>query len=300
MIRGRRRSAAGVVLVFALAVAGGCSGGSDQKQATVLTTPLASAEGGSTIKPAVRPVNKAVWFAGFKVTLGAATLRQVTPRLRRVDIDARFENQGDGSVSMTGALDLTSAGQHYQVDAASAQLPQVPGKATGSGLLSFDVDPNFSFDDAVVTFGRPAHQQATVPLGSAGRLVPLQPIALTVTGSLTSGVFKADLTGGEIRSDSLKNYVEADRGERFLVLVFNLSTTKSENFSGANLALQLPDGTNVAPDDAPVVILDPGPAQQNRVARFTLKDPTAGRYNLVLIDDSASPPARATLALSLP
>lgn len=300
MIRGRTRSAAGVFLVFALVVTGGCRSGADQKQAAATTTPLAGADGGSTIKPAVRPINKSVWFGGFKVTLGAATLHQVTPGSRRVDIDARFENQGGDSVSITGALDLTSAGQHYQVDAASAQLPQVPGQATGSGLLSFDVDRNFSFDDAVVTFGRPAHQQATVPLGSAGRLVTLQPIPLTVTGSLTSGVFKLDLTGGEIRSDSLTNYVEADSGQRFLRLVFNLSTSKSENFSGANLALQLPDGTSVAADDAPVVILDPGPAQQNQAARFTLKDPTAGHYNLVLVDDSASPPVRATLALSLP
>jgi len=300
MTRRRPRSAAGMVPVLALAALAGCSGGSGQGQATSTTSPLAALGASGTIKPAVRPVNKSVWFAGFKITMGAATLHQVASGSRRVDIDATFANEGSDQVSIGAPLELVSGGQHYQIDAATAQLPQVPGKSTATGLLSFDVGQDFSLDDAVVTFGRPAHQQATVPLGSAGRLVTLQPVPLKVGGSVASGVFKLDLTGGEIRSDSLRNYVEADTGKRFLSVAFNLSSTKSENFSGANLALQWPDGTTVAPDDAPVVIVDPGPGQQNQTARFTVTDPPTGTYNLALIDDSVTPNVRATLAVPVP
>jgi hypothetical protein len=298
MTRRRPRSAAGVVLVLAVAVLAGCSGGSGQGQATSTTAPLVADSG--TIKPAVRPVTKSIWFGGFKISMGTATLHQVAPGSRRVDIDASFANEGSDPVSLNAPLELVSAGQHYQLDAAIAQLPQVPAQSSATGLLSFDVGQDFSLDDAVLTFGRPAHQQATVPLGSAGRLVTLQPVPLQISGSVASGVFKLDLTGGEIRSDSLKNYVEADSGKRFLNVAFNLSSTKSENFSAANLALQLPDGTTAAPDDAPVVIVDPGPGQQNQTARFTVRDPPTGAYNLALIDDSVTPNVRATLALSVP
>ena len=79
-----------------------------------------------------------------------------------------------------------------------------------------------------------------------------------------------------------------------------LSATKSVNFSSSNLALQLPDGATVGADDAPILIVDPGTTQQNQKARFTINDPTAGNYSLVLIDDSVTPHTRATLPLAVP
>ena len=296
-----RPPAAAVALVLVPVLLAGCHSGSGRQPAAATTVaPSAGTEGSGTIKPVLRPINQLVWFAGFKISLGSATLHQAALGSRKVDVGVTLANQGAGPATLKATVGLSSAGQHYQLNALTTQLPQVGGQATGTGLLSFDVDPAFSFSDAVLVIGRPAHQQSTVPLGSTGRLVDLAPVPLAVTGSVSSGVFKLDLGGGDVRSDSLTDYVEADVGQRFLDVTFNLSTTKSENFSSANLALQMPDGSTAGPDDAATVILDPGPAKQNQTARFTVKDPPSGRYALVLIDDTVKPPARAALPFSVP
>ena len=292
----RRFAAAGFVLAITLLTA--CSGGGSSDGSAVPTTAAPGA--GVTIKPATHPINQSVWFAGFKITFGTATLHQTGAVSRKVDVDVHLDNEGPTTQTLQAPFDIDSAGEQFRLNALTTDLHGIAGKGTGTGLLSFDVDTKFSFNDAVIVVGRPSHQQATVPLGSTGKLITLEPAPLQVGGSVTSGIFKLDLTGGDIRSDSITDYVEAGTGERFLELTFNLSTTKSQNFSPANLMLQRPDGAGVKPDDAPVVILDPGPAQQNQSARFTVKDPPSGSYGLVLIDDSVNPNVRSTLTFTIP
>src|SRR5262249_25713880 len=202
-----------------------------------------------------REIGKSFWFAGFKVTLGQATLAADSQTgSPSVQIAATFENQGESGASFGNvSLDLASAGNHYQATPGLDDLPEGPGLATGKGRLTFGVDNRFSFDDAVLTVGTGAHQQAVVPLGTTGTLTARQPSTLAATGTVNADKLRVTLTGGQVRADRIRDHTEVDRGK--LSLEVTLTTTVIRPSAGGypllrdNFTLKLPDGTTVAPND---------------------------------------------------
>jgi hypothetical protein len=278
-----------------LAVAA-CGGGGDDEAET--TTTRAQVDRTTTsAKPVASDsvdVDEEAWFGGFKLTFVRATL---TPddfgAGSLVEIETEFENEGDADASLNAEMNLASGGENYEVD--TSDVPNVPGKAKGTGSLKFRVEETFTFEDAVLTLGSADLNQAVVPIGDEGELVTLEPRTITAAGSGQSGTLKVDLRSGELRYDVLRDHAQVEKGKVSLSLTFD--ATFLGDFAGGfpfvpeNLALMIPRGATVAPDESPIELLQPQSSITDQVARFTIDDPPEGTYQLVVRNVADAPPA---------
>jgi hypothetical protein len=281
------------VLALAVAACGGNAEAAADPQAAAAQaaaqepqgTPASQESTATTVE-----VGQTAWFAGFKVTLGTATAEIDPGRGGDVTIEATFENTGDETASLDATLNLTSAGENA-LQGFGMDIPSVPGGSTGKGTFAFHVEDSFSFDDAVLTLGQPANQQAVLPLTAmAGEAVTLEPVAVTATGSGTADTLRIDLSGGEYRADQPWNHGQMKKGSFVLTLAYDASFLKEFAggfaFTGENVALRLPDGTTV--DE-----IQDGESQSNELigskstlkdlySRFEIEDPAAGDYALLI------------------
>jgi len=158
------------LLTLALAACGGTATG-----ATTTTDPAGTAPASMTpVEPAATAestpgsttvqVDGEAWFAGFHLTFGTATAELTAGRGGTVTIETVFENTGDEDARLDATLNLASAGENAR-EAMAMDIPRSPGGLSANGVLAFDVEDTFTFDDAVLTLGqlrqpaggRPAH-----------------------------------------------------------------------------------------------------------------------------------------------
>lgn len=235
-------------------------------------------------------VDRSFWYAGFKVTLGAARLR--TSPTAVVVIDATFQNLGPDEAAPSDELVLgDTADNYYEPDRADTDLPTVAGLRSRPGVMAFEVDDRFLLADAVLTVGGPQDRQAIVPLGRPDGLIALEPRPVTVAGKVSpddrADVFMT-LTGGEVRADDPSRHEQAPAGQEFVLLTFTATNTGAAGMTyvfDRDLTLILPDGTETghagACSRAQVhveshsTVTPPGPAC------FSVPVPARGDYRFV-------------------
>jgi hypothetical protein len=235
-------------------------------------------------------VDQTIWFAGFKVKFGEARAEITEGRGGTVAIEALFENTGSDAATFDGTLNLSSAGENA-TEGMGMDIPSVPGGQTGKGSLVFDVEDSFTFDDAVLTIGRAENQQAIVPLTAmAGTAVTQEPVAVAATGDGTAGDLKLELLGGEYRADQPWSHGQMEKGSFVLTLSYD-ATFESDfaggfAFSAENVALKLPDGTNVGViqdgKSQSIELIGPNATVKDAFSRFEIEDPAAGEYALLV------------------
>ena len=279
----RRRPTLVLATVTCVALSA-CGGGGDDDASTTSAAPVDDTTTSTArSEPDGVEIGATVWFAGFELTFGSATYE---PARRTVTIETAFENTGASSANVDASFLLDSSGQSYELDRFGSERPSVPGGRTGSGSLAFTVVGPFSFDDAVLTVGSPAVQQASVPLGSEGELVTLEPRSLEITGSATAGQLSVDVHGGELRADVPETHRQTEAGT--LALTIDLDITNSGTGGGGyafgpdNLALTRPDGATIAEDDGPIELLGHQVTLPDQQVRFVVEDPTEGTYVLLI------------------
>lgn len=286
----RRRALAGAALIFVLLAGVGLNKLGIGVDPAGRARSASSDAGADTVQ--VADVNKSIWYGGFKIVTSQATLHTVESE-RRLDLPVILENQGDSTKALEATIFVSSKGQNYEVGSAT-KFPNVPGRATGKGTMSFRVDRDFYLGDAVITFGGSDKAQAILPLGSSGLLQPLQPVPVRFTKTrLTAGVLSLDVRGGEIRADDpTRNYRQASKGHRVLILDIASVTTTGVNgynvFDG-NILVKLPDGTTVAGADLNEAPYRDKPARDFH-ASYLVNDPPAGSYTLILKDTQGTMP----------
>ena len=279
------------VLSLALAACGGTASG-----ATTTTAPTADPVSAAPAEPTTAPqptagtttvqVDREAWFAGFHLTFGAANAEITPGRGGVVTIETAFENTGDEDARLDATLNLASAGENAR-EAMAMDIPSVPGGLTAKGVLAFDVEDTFTFDDAVLTLGRSGNQQAIVPLiATAGEAVTREPVAVTASGGGQAGDLRIDLDGGELRADSPWKHGQMEDGS--LVLTMTYSATFDSGFAGGfaftaeNVALRLPDGTTVGViqdgRSQSIELIGPNATVKDLYSRFEIDDPAAGDY----------------------
>jgi hypothetical protein len=234
-------------------------------------------------------VNKAVWFAGFKLTVKAATLKtDPDSGTGTLDLAVTFNNEGSDPVRFDGQINLQWGGSTDKFDIAT--LPTVAPGANSDDTLTFSVDDRFTFDGALVTIGAPDHHQAVIPLGSTGSFINLAPVRVSVTGSVTAGNLKANVTGGELRADVARSHLELDRTQDALSFSIDINWSGIGNYTLGpdTFALLLPTGSRVTADEAPIDVLNPGATRTNETVRFTVPEPASGFYAFVLRDPTAN------------
>ncbi|MFN2464819.1 MAG: hypothetical protein ABR598_00965 [Candidatus Dormibacteria bacterium] len=265
-----------------------------------------SQTGGSTVTPSATSaagpgsagsitVGKAFWWGGFKVALGQATIiKPITPTPptyvsapRKVTIEAIWNNLGpDNFTPSNEDLVLQSGGQSYlDHDSTTEKIPEVPGLASGSGMISFKVDDKFSFRDAVLIVGNARFNQASVPLGTSGKLVTLEPQKAGPSGTLTMpNAFSLALSGGELSYDSPRQHEEEKAGDVHLHLTFSLTSNTDNSccFGSDNADLKLPDGTAVVATRASCCGIAPkGTTTADDFADFVFKG-ADGAYDFIV------------------
>jgi len=260
-------------------------------EAGVTATP---SEGGvaataTVLPPVTVEVNKSFWHGGWKVTLGEATFATTTGFLGSlegdVSIEATFENLGNDDAVFNSHLVLAAGGKNYTEPTSDQEIPEVPGKLSQTGMITFVVDPEFEFEDAVLIVGRPENNRATIPLGPAGGdFVSLEPREVSVAGQASAGRVTISLNGGDLRADIPDGHDQMKKGWLALTLRFSASMEEGnyydQNVMDDDFALTLSDGTGVAASDGPNEIISPGTTLPDLFLRFGVRDPAQGVYTL--------------------
>jgi len=234
-------------------------------------------------------INKVVWFAGFKLAVKGATLKtDPDSGTGTVDLALTFNNEGSDPVRFDGQINLHWGGNTDKFDIAT--LPPVPPGASSDATLTFSVDDRFTFDGALVTIGAPDHHQAVIPLGATAPFIDLAPVRISVTGPLSAGGLRANVSGGELRADVERSHLELDRTQESLFVSFDINWSGNNNYalSRNNFALLLPTGSQVTADEAPIDVLNPGATRTNGTVRFTVPEPASGFYALLVRDPTAN------------
>ena len=286
-----------LAIALTLTVLVACGGGDDDEEETA--TPVATeeeepeetdgAEEGSVL------VNESFWHAGWKVTLGEATFTPGDFGSAEVTIEAEFENLGEDQATFDSELLLTSGGNDYPDEASAGHdFPLVPGLRTGEGSLAFRVDDEFSLDDATLTIGNPANNQAVVPVGPDGEdLVSLEPREIAAAGTATAGAVTLTVERAELRADLPDRHSETEDGSLALAVYFSATPQTGIQvgqgvLQSEHVILELPNGTTVA-------VISDGVSGVNELlqgkegttipdlsVRYEVPEDAAGTYALVL------------------
>jgi hypothetical protein len=247
------------------------------------------------------PLNAAIWYAGLKVTFASATAT-LDARGGSVEVDTQFENPGAFSTALVAPIELTAGGDAYELQRGT-ELPEVPAGGMTELTLTFDVLGRSSVDDAVLRIGAPDNHQALIPLrpGTA-EVVTLEPVTVAATGTGVAGELTVALRGGVLRWDLPDWSAELPLASEALTLTYDVTYTGTFSggfpFTGANIALQLPDGAIVEPrkDGRSQTNQAVGPgATILGATRFEIPAGTRGAFALVVRNDKAS----ATIAFSI-
>jgi len=246
-----------LTLVIGLALVAGvaCGGGDDEEDAT--PTPDATAEetpeGSDQIGEDSVIVDEAFWHAGWKVTLGEATLSESETGGGELFIEAEFENLGTDEATFDSQLLITSAGNDYADETFEGHdFPAVPGLRTGDGSLSFSVDEEFVLDEATLIIGNAVNQQATVPIGADGEdLVSLEPVDIAAAGTATAGAVTLTIERAQLRADLPEKHSEMKAGKMAMIVFFSATPGSGIQIGqgvlqSENVLLELPNGTAVA------------------------------------------------------
>ncbi|MEX2160101.1 MAG: hypothetical protein WEB04_11930 [Dehalococcoidia bacterium] len=280
-------------LSFALALTA-CGGGDD----TPAVTPTVEGEATPTEESAAADdtvqIDQSYWHAGFKVSLSEATLTDGDVGSPTVTIDATFENLGNTDATPDSQLALTSGANSYSSGSLEEDIPRVPAGLSSTGTIAFDVDEDFTFDDATLIVGNPQNNQAFVPLGPDGdELVSLLPREIPATGTVAAGAVTAHVTGAELRADLPNQHSEMEAGKLALTVRFDIDVGSGIQigqgvFQGPNVALILPDGTAVAVRSDGVSGVNEllqgkeGTTISDLAVRFEVDEPSEGTYAFVV------------------
>lgn len=312
-----RRLLAGVAASAALVLLTGCQsstaghGTAEGAGPPAATSSGASgSESNSTSGGAPGPtveLHRTAWYGGFQVNIeSGAIVKDKDTGKPQVQLTTTFVNDGDDLARFDySSLDLASGGNHYQAGFDLEGIPDVPGKASGHGRLSFDVDEKFTFADAVLTLGSSDYQQAVLPLGGSGEAKPNKPVTVPLTGATTSDQIRAQITGGEIRADLPRRHRQSRAGSVSLKIVVNVTAVRTGAggypLSQNNFALSLPDGSQVAPDDQDkmITLLSLNETLTGGILWFTIPAPAGGRYLLLVTDDFRAGKPRLTTAINV-
>jgi hypothetical protein len=298
IVRGRGPAVA--VLVVAGLVLGGC----------LADAPLPSPSAAPTTEPeptatvTVHELGRTVWYGGLTLSFGTATAT-LDAKGGPVVVDLSLANQGSEEANLDGPLTLSSGGPGFEPSRDSV-LPAVPAGAAVPVRLTFVVDGSFQPAAGAIRIGRPGEHQAVVPFApGAGPAVTLEPVTGTLAVEGRAGNLLVQLTGYELRADLPDWHQQLPQG--VLALTLDYGATYLGDFAGGlaftagNVALVLPDGTEVAPrrdgHSQSVLVLGPRVREDALRSRFEVPSPGGGAYAFLVRNGATTKSVPFTVAL---
>ena len=156
-----------IALAVTLLVA--CGGGDEETTPTPGPTEEETPEEIGAAEEDSVTVDEAFWHAGWKVTLGEATLRPATP-VSRSDYRRRVREPRRRPRPTSIPNFFSPRRKRFPAtELRRHDLPQVPGLRSGEGRLTSRSTDEFTLDDATLIIGNPVNNQAIVPIGPTRR-----------------------------------------------------------------------------------------------------------------------------------
>jgi len=270
-----------------------------------LDAPAPSASPTAAPTPEPTPVttsyqlDKTVWYEGLVIHVDSvvATLDE---RGGPVEVRLRLENpnEDDGDLDARVLLQVDPAGATAPVAMSrDSKIPTVPAHGIVGAVLTYELQGIPSVQNAAVLIGEAPNHVARIALTEAGgATVDLQPVDLTVSGRGDAGSLRITLRSGVLRWD-LPDWSQ-ELAEDVEVLTFTYDVTYTGGFSGgyaftgANVALRLPDGTIVeSRRDGHSQSVELVAARQTKKAlssRFEVPSGTTGKLSFVVRNGDAS------------
>lgn len=272
-----------IALLALSSVLAACGGGpaDDAAQPAAPSTAIgAEPASADAEEPATIRLDAQVHYAGFLLALDEATLADGV-----VTVTGTAENLGATSSVPPSNVTLALEAREVDVEPLLSTLPEVPGRSTGEVAYAFRVEPASGLDGGVLQIGGPDHARAIVPFGERGTLVDNQPLEVRVSGELVAGESTFTIEGGELRFDVPEEHESAEAGKVFLTVAFAVTNTSDfaggYAFAGQDLRLETPSGTTLAPDDAPIELLQPRSTLGDLAVRWVIDADEPGTYTLV-------------------
>lgn len=237
-------------------------------------------------------VSGTVWYEGLVLHIDRAT-SVLDARGGPVDVTIRVDNPNVDGAELQATIFLVVGGEPIRPTRES-RIPPIPAEGQVSSVITYELQAVTSIDDASVQVGEAPNHIAVVPLTSAGgAAVTLEPRPLGLTGTGRAGDLEITLTEGLRRWD-LPDWSQELPADRQVILV-TFSATFVGDFTGGfpfnaatNVALRLPDGTDVPPRAdghyRPVELIGPGRTKRNLTTRFEIPADVVGAMSFVVID----------------
>lgn len=227
-------------------------------------------------------VGKAVWYDGYKLTFGTATLDADARLTVAVKVDNLGTSEGDFSPTVT-------AGYGNRAVDGRSDLSTVGGLASQTGTLVFDLDRVLtSLRGVTLTFGKGSERRATVPFDPAAKAVDLAPVTVPLSGNKTVGYLKYTLKPCVVRADDPYEHEQVPKDQTFIVCAVDAQLVGPTNLDyglgDANFRVVLPDGTVTSPKRASNKLVNPQQVVMDLAVVFAVPGEPHGTYTLQLRD----------------
>lgn len=286
MTSGRAIARRLAVAVAAAAIVTGCM---DAPPSLVPPTPTREPEPTPTVT--TYELGASIWYEGIVVHIDRVTAT-LDARGGPVDVALRLENPGPDIAELQATIFLRVDGVPIE-PTRDSRLPPIPAEGAVNSLMTYELQGVTSVDDATVQVGAAPSHLAFAPLTSAGGpAVTLEPQVLLLTAIGTAGDLRITLTGGLQRWDLPDWSQELPADRQAITIDYNATFLGNFPggfaFTGENVALRLPDGTDVPPradgHSQSVELIGAGKTKRGLFSRFEIPDSVAGEVWFVLTD----------------
>ena len=274
------------IIVAVAAIIAGCLG-----DAPVSFAPSPTQEPEPTPVTTTYDVGGTVWYEGLVLHVDRVTA-VLDARGGPVEVALRVDNPNVDGTELQATIFLRVDGVPIRPTRES-RIPPIPAEEEVSTILTYELQGVTSVDAASVQVGDAPNHTGFVPLTStAGPAVTLEPRPLVLTGTGRADDLLITLREGLQRWD-LPDWSQELPADRQVILV-TFDATFVGGFTGGfpfnaatNVALRLPDGTNVPPRAdghyRPVELIGAGRTKRNLTTRFEIPASVTGEVSFVVL-----------------
>jgi hypothetical protein len=232
-----------------------------------------------------------VWYEGILISVNraVATLDQ---RGGPVTVELELANSSVDEMELKATIYLV-VGDSRIAPTRESKIPPLPAEAEVAAAMTYELQGISSADAATIEIGDPPDHVGIVPLTpSAGTAVTLQPRVLTLAGEGAAGDLEITLTGGVQRWDLPDWSQELAADRQAITVTYDATFTGGFPggfpFTGENVALRLPDGTDVAPREdghsQAIELIGAGRTKRDLFSRFEIPASVRGFISFVVTD----------------
>jgi hypothetical protein len=233
------------------------------------------------------------WVEGLVVTVHGASA-SLDPKGGPVTVTMKIDNPGGDLAALDVPIRLTASGFVYNVVSGTV-LPEIDAGGSAEVSLVFEVENHSSIADGVLRIGRPGDHQVQIPFTNGPiPTLTLKPDPAPLSAAATAGGIRLTLRRREVRWDLPDWYQELAVTKEVLTVTYDVTYIGNFSggfaFTGANVRLQLPDGTLVPSrkdgHSQSNVLVGPGKTAKTLMSRFEIPTGTSGTLGIVVMDGS--------------